>query len=158
MLFRSGRLGRLLPLFFVLVAATLALGWLTLRGREPRPLPRSVAVPAAAFFAFAFLSLLWADDLRSGTNLLLFFTVPFAALLAVVARADFPDWIPRALGIVAIALASLFAAVGLWQAATHELLHRSRGPGPCQRADGAVLRLLLAKRRSRPPGDRKSVV
>ena len=117
----DGRLGRLLPLYFVLSAAALALGWRTLRGIETRPLPRSVAVPAAAFFAFAFLSLLWADDLRSGTNLLVYFTLPFAVLLAVVARAEYPDWAPRALGGVAIALASLFALVGLWQAVTHKL-------------------------------------
>ena len=58
---------------------------------------------------------------RPGANMLTFFTLPFAALLAVVARAEFPDWAPRALAIAAIALASLFAAVGIWQAITHEL-------------------------------------
>jgi O-antigen ligase len=42
-------------------------------------------------------------------------------LLATVARAEYPDWAPRALAAAAIALASLFAAVGLWQAATHKL-------------------------------------
>jgi O-antigen ligase len=80
-----------------------------------------VALPAAAFFALACCSLLWADDVEAGTNVLLFFTLPFVALLATVARADFPDWAPRALAAAAIALATLFAAVGLWQAATHEL-------------------------------------
>ncbi|HYP48584.1 MAG TPA: O-antigen ligase family protein, partial [Thermoleophilaceae bacterium] len=48
-------------------------------------------------------------------------TLPFAVLLATVARAPFPDWLPRALATTGIALASLFAAVGLWQAATHKL-------------------------------------
>ena len=118
----DGRLGRLLPLYFVLAAAVLALAWRLIRGLEPREIPRSVAVPAAAFFAFACLSLVWADDLEAGANLLVFFTLPFAALLAVVARAEFPAWLPRALGLVAVGLASLFAVVGLWQAATHELL------------------------------------
>jgi O-antigen ligase len=117
----DGRLGRLLPLYLVLAAAALALGWRTLRGAEVRALPRAIALPAAAFFAFAFLSLLWADDREAGANLLAFFTLPFAALLAVVARAEFPDWAPRALAIAAVALASLFAAVGVWQAITHEL-------------------------------------
>ena len=60
-----------------------------------RALPRTIALPAAAFFAFACCSLLWADDVEAGTNLLLFFTLPFAALLATVARADYPDWTPR---------------------------------------------------------------
>src|SRR5919107_1517521 len=117
----DGRLGRLLPLYFVLAAASAALGWRSLRGRELRPVPMEVALPAAAFFAFACSSLLWADDVEAGTNLLLFFTLPFVALLATVARAELPDWAPRALAAAAIALASVFAAVGLWQAATHEL-------------------------------------
>src|SRR5215217_7962812 len=112
----DGRLGRLLPLYFVLAAAASALTWRALRGDELRPLPRPVALPAAAFFAFASCSLLWADDVEAGTNLLPFFT-----LLATVARADFPPWAPRALATAALALATLFAAVGLWQAATHEL-------------------------------------
>ena len=80
-----------------------------------------IALPAAAFFAFAFCSLLWADDLEAGTNLLVFFTLPFVTLLATVARADFPANVPRLLAGIAIGLASLFAVVGLWQAATHEL-------------------------------------
>jgi O-antigen ligase len=117
----DGRLGRLLPLYFVLTAAGAALGWRALRDRPVRALPMAIALPAAAFFAFAFLSLLWADDVEAGTNLLAFFTLPFVALLATVARADYPAFVPRALAITALALASLFAVVGLWQAATHEL-------------------------------------
>ena len=35
----DGRLGRLLPLYFVLVAAAGALGWRALRGRPVRTLP-----------------------------------------------------------------------------------------------------------------------
>ena len=117
----DGRLGRLLPLYFVLAAAGVALAWRALRGREIRPLPMLVAAPAAAFLAFACLSLTWASDLEAGTNMLVFFTLPFALLLATVARADFPDSVPKALAITALALAALFAGVGLWQAATREL-------------------------------------
>jgi O-Antigen ligase len=117
----DGRLGRLLPLYFVLACAVAALGWRALRGRQVRVVPMVIALPAAAFFAFAFLSLLWAEDVEAGTNLLAFFTLPFAALLATVARADYPDWVPRALAGVALGLASLFALVGLWQVATHKL-------------------------------------
>ena len=117
----DGRLGRLLPLYFVLSAAVAALGWRAVRGRELRPLPRMIGVPAAAFFAFACCSLLWADDVEAGANLLLFFTLPFVVLLATVARAEFPAAVPRALGVLAIGLACVFAAVGLWQAATHEV-------------------------------------
>ena len=117
----DGRLGRLLPLYFVLAAAIAALAWLAIRGDEVRALPRGVALPAAAFFAFACCSLTWADDLEAGINLLVFFTLPFVALLATVARADFPESVPGALAAAALCLGALFAAVGLWQAATHEL-------------------------------------
>ena len=117
----DGALGRLLPLYFVLAAAALALAFRMARGEAVRALPRAVTLPAAAFFAFAFVSLLWAQDLEAGANLLVFFTLPFAVLFAVVARSPFPDWLPRALGMAAVALAAVFAVVGLWQAATHEL-------------------------------------
>jgi hypothetical protein len=117
----DGRLGRLLPLYFVLLASVLALGWRALRGRRVRTLPKAISYPAAAFFAFAMLSLLWADDVEAGANLLAFFTLPFAALLGTVARADFPDFVPRTLAALGIGLATLFALVGLWQAATREL-------------------------------------
>jgi hypothetical protein len=121
----DGRLGRLLPLYFVLLAAVLALGWRTLRGQPVRALPKAIAYPAAAFFAFAMLSLVWADEVEAGTNLLAFFTLPFAALLATVGRADYPDLVQRTLAGVAIGLAALFAVVGLAQAATRELLFYS---------------------------------
>lgn len=117
----DGRLGRLLPLYFVLAAGVLALAWRALQNDGGKPLPKPLAYPAAAFFAFAFLSALWAKDLEAGVNLLVFFTLPFVLLLVVVARSPFPDWLPRALAITALSLAGLFAVVGLWQAATHEL-------------------------------------
>ena len=119
----NGQLGRLLPLYFVLAAAVLALAWRALRedSAAVRALPRVVALPAAAFIGFAALSLLWADEPQSGAELLAYFTMPFALLLGVVARAPFPDWSPRALARIALALAAGFAAVGLYQAATREL-------------------------------------
>jgi O-antigen ligase len=118
----SGELGRLLPLYVVLTAAVLAAALALLGGGEARPLPDWLAWPAAAFLAFASLSLLWTQELNTGTNLLLFFLHPFAALLAVAGRAPFPEWMPRALAAIAVALGCLFAGVGLWQAATERLL------------------------------------
>ena len=118
----SGELGRLLPLYGVLTAAVLAEVLRLLRNGDPRPLPKWLALPAAAFLAYASLSLLWTDDLNAGTNTLLFFLNPFAALLAVGGRAAFPDWMPRALAWIAAGLGCLFAVVGLWQAATERLL------------------------------------
>ena len=60
----DGQLGRLLPLYFVLAAAALALAWRAARGDSgaARPLPRAIGLPAAGFLAFACLSLTWADS------------------------------------------------------------------------------------------------
>jgi O-antigen ligase len=118
----EGELGRLIPLYGVLGAAALALAWRAARGQTIRPLPAVVAYPAAAFIAVAALSLTWTSQLDAGANTLAYFLLPFATLLAVAGRAPFPAWMPRVLAVVAVALASLFAAVGLWQAATHDLL------------------------------------
>jgi O-antigen ligase/polysaccharide polymerase Wzy-like membrane protein len=117
----DGRLGRLLPLYFVLAAALLALAYRVARGERPRNLARPIALPAAGFLAFACLSLLWADPVKPGADLLAFFLLPFAGLLAVVGRSPFPASLPRQLGRLAVGLAALFAVVGLYQAATHHL-------------------------------------
>jgi O-antigen ligase len=44
------------------------------------------------------------------------------AVLAIVARAPFPPWLPRVLALEAFALASLFAVVGLVESATRSLV------------------------------------
>ena len=120
-----GELGRLLPLYAVLAAATAAYVWSVLRGHEVKQLPTALSYPAAAFLGFASISLLWTDDLRAGTNLLGFFLLPFAVLVAVVARAPFAAWLPRVLGAIGVALACVFAVIGVVQAATHTLLFYS---------------------------------
>jgi O-antigen ligase len=122
---QGGRLGRLVPLYVVLAAAVAAYLWRLLRGAGVAAIPRLLAVPAAAFFAFASLSLLWSRDLDAGANLLAFFLLPFAALVALVARAELAPWLPKALAWIAIGLASLFAAIGLWQEATKDLFFYS---------------------------------
>ena len=112
----------MIPLYAVLTASAAAFLYRALRRNEIVAPPRLIAVPTAAFLAFAALSLLWSRDIEAGANLLAFFLLPFAALVAIVARADLAPWLPRALAVIAIGLASVFAAVGLWQQATKELL------------------------------------
>jgi hypothetical protein len=118
----GGQLGRLLPLYAVLAVAALATAWRALRGTPVPAIRRDVAVPAAAFLAFASLSLLWSKDVGSGRSLLEYFLLPFAILVVVVARAPFPELLPRVLGVLSMALATLFAVVGLVEAATHRLI------------------------------------
>jgi hypothetical protein len=119
---QSGELGRLLPLYVVLAASLGAVAWRTLRGAPVAQIPRFVAVPTAALLVYAALSLTWTKDLTAGRELLEFFLLPFVAMIAVLARCEFAPWLPRALFIVAVSVASLFAVLALWQAATHKLL------------------------------------
>jgi O-antigen ligase len=121
----GGRLGRLIPLYAVLTAAGAAFAYRALRRNELAAPPRLIAVPTAAFLAFASISLLWTRDLDEGANLLAFFLLPFAAMVAIVARSELAEWLPKGLAAIAIALASVFALVGLWQEATKELFFYS---------------------------------
>src|SRR5262245_7901896 len=118
----SGQLGRLLPLYGVLGIGVLELSWRVLRGGRVAPIPRYVAIPVTAFAALSCISLTWSSSESAGANLLAYFLLPFCVLVAVVARAPFPSWMPRVLAIEAVALASLFAVVGLVEDAPHRLL------------------------------------
>ena len=110
----------LLPLYAVLAAACIAL--LVLAARGPvKSIPYLLAIPAAAFVVIDAASLLWARDLQQGSIELAFFIFPFAALLAVVTRAPFATWLPRVLTQVIVALACVFAVIGLWQEWTHRV-------------------------------------
>jgi O-Antigen ligase len=117
----GGRLGRLIPLYGVLTAVGAAFAYRALRRNELPTPSRLIAVPTAAFLAFASLSLLWTRDLDEGANLLAFFLLPFAAMVAIVARSELAPWLPKALAVIAISLASVFALIGLWQEATKDL-------------------------------------
>src|SRR5919109_1530509 len=100
----GGRLGRLIPLYAVVTAASAAFLYRVLRRNHVDSPARVVAVPVAAFLAFASVSLLWTRDIDAGANLLAFFLLPFAAM-----------------AVIAVGLASVFALVGLWQEATKDL-------------------------------------
>jgi O-antigen ligase len=111
----------LLPLYGVVAAAALALGWQLVRGdggaRELGPL----AVPLAAFVAWTGLSLLWTDDLREGSIFLLAFVLPFGLLAVAFARLP---WERRALvGLYGLLLATavVYAGIGLFQWVTRDV-------------------------------------
>lgn len=118
----TGGLGRLYPFYLVLAGAVLALVWRIVRGHRPQPLPRPIAIPLALLVALTSLSLLWSADRPEGTSQLVFFWFPFTALVAVAAHTPFSARAARALGLTLVAEAALFAAVGIWQAISHELL------------------------------------
>ena len=111
----------LLPLYLAIAAAVLALAYRILRGQRPPPPPFLLALPLAAFVTLASTSFLWTWDERAGGITLAFFVFPFVAGLATVARSPIADWLPRALLVTLVALGTLFAAIGIWQAHTRTL-------------------------------------
>jgi putative inorganic carbon (HCO3(-)) transporter len=111
----------LLPLYLVIASAALALAYRILRGERPPPPPFLLALPLAAFVTFTSTSFLWTWDERAGGIELAFFLFPFVVGLATVARSPLVDWLPRALLVTLVALGTLFAAVGIWQAHTRTL-------------------------------------
>jgi O-antigen ligase len=122
----SGKLGRLLPLYAVLAAAVLALLSRTLRGEPVRAIPRRLAVPAAAFLALSIVSVLWSRDPVAGTSQLVFFWLPFTALLGTLARIEVGDpRLGRLLGLAVVVPAVIFALVGLGQAAAGTIFFSS---------------------------------
>lgn len=118
----AGGLGRLYPFYAVLAGAILALAWRIARGFRPAPLPRLLAVPLALLVALTAVSLLWSADRTEGVDQLIFFWLPFTAVVPVLAHTPFPPGSARALGVTLVAEATLFAALGIWQAITHDLL------------------------------------
>ena len=109
----------LLPLYAVLAAAGAALAYRVLRGSEFPAVPNLIAAPTAALVALSGISLLWAKDPRAGTIELLFFYFPFAVLLSILALTRPRDWTWRALALALVAVTSLFAAIGVYQAWSH---------------------------------------
>jgi hypothetical protein len=88
------------------------------RGEHPAAPPFLLALPLAALVTFSATSFLWTWDERAGGIALAFFVFPFVAGFATVARAPVAAWLPRALLVTLVALGSLFAAIGIWQAQT----------------------------------------
>jgi O-antigen ligase/polysaccharide polymerase Wzy-like membrane protein len=109
----------LVPLYAVLVAAGAALVYRMLRGKDFRAIPLLIAIPTSVLVALSGLSLLWAHDLRAGTIELVFFYFPFTVLFSVVAVTPTRDWTWRALATALVAVTSVFAAIGVFQAWSH---------------------------------------
>jgi hypothetical protein len=112
----------LVPVYGVVVAGVLALLWEELRGppraRELGPL----ALPLAAFVLWSGISLLWTQDLHDGAVELLFFYLPFGFVALAVARLE-PDrrWLLALYGQLVL-MALVFAAVGVYQYATRDVV------------------------------------
>jgi O-antigen ligase len=111
----------LLPLYLVVAGAALGLAFELFRadGRA-RELGR-VAWPLAAFVAWTGLSLLWTDDLRQGAIAVVAFYLPFGLLAVSLARLPWDRRWLTFLCVELVAMAIVFAAIGVYQYATRDV-------------------------------------
>jgi putative inorganic carbon (HCO3(-)) transporter len=111
----------LIPLYAVVVGAAVALGWSLWRGDERRRELGMLSWPLALFVAWVSLSVLWTNDPREGAVALFFFVLPFTLLALALARLPWSDvslaWLFRLL----LAMALVFAGVGVWQWLTRDI-------------------------------------
>ena len=110
----------LLPLYAVVAAAALALVWeLPTEERQPRELG-AVALPLGLLGGWSGLSILSTNDLRQAAIELIFFVLPFGLLAVSLARLQ---WSRRAIAWLTaelVALALVFAAIGIYQWLTRD--------------------------------------
>jgi O-antigen ligase len=112
----------LIPLYGVIAAQAIALGWqlAVRRDRRARELG-PVTLPLAAFIAWTGLTVLWTGDERQAAIALGAFILPFGLLAVAMSRLPWRGrWLTWMWGaLVATALA--YAAIGLYQWATREV-------------------------------------
>jgi hypothetical protein len=111
----------LLPLYAVVGGATLWLGWSLWRGQPRAREFGALAWPLAAFVSWIGLSMAWTNDPNRGAVEMLAFYLPFGLLALAIVRLD---WDARAvtwLFRVLLAMAALFAVVGIGQWVTRSV-------------------------------------
>ena len=114
----------LLPLYVVIGAAAFALAWGFWRDPPRRELG-ILAWPLAALVVWFGLSGLWTNDVRGGAILLFFFVLPFGLLAVALGRLRWsPREAQRLYGLF-VAMAIVFAAIGIWQWAARDVFWNS---------------------------------
>ena len=111
----------LLPLYVVVAGGAVALAWQLWRrvdrSRELGPL----TWPLAALVAWSGVSLVWSDGARQGAVTLAAFYLPFALLALMVARLPWSRRWLKALTVELIAMAAVFAGIGVYQWLTRDV-------------------------------------
>lgn len=116
----------LLPLYAVVGAYALLLGWELVRGDERVRELGGVALPLAAFVGWTGLSLVWTNDVRQGAIFLAAFLLPFTLLALGVARLPWSRTGLLALFGVLAGSAVAFAGIGVVQWATRDVFWNPR--------------------------------
>ena len=110
----------LLPLYVVIAAAAVALAWSIWRDPPRRELG-PLAWPLAALVLWFGLSGLWTSDVRNAALSLFFFLLPFGVLTVSLARLPWSSLEAGRLFGLVVAVAVVFALVGIWQWVAHDV-------------------------------------
>ena len=110
----------LLPLYVVIAGAALTLAWSIWRDPPRRELGR-LAWPLAALVLWFGLSILWTSDVRTAAIFLFFFVLPFGVLTVALVRLPWSALEASRLFGLVVAVAVVFAVVGIWQWFAHDV-------------------------------------
>jgi O-antigen ligase len=124
--FLGGSGSKLVPLYVVVIGATMLLAWELARGdRRARELGLATW-PLVAYLAWTGLSLTWSKDVHSGATELLAFYVPFVALALCIARLPWSTAWLRVSYVALTTMALVLAAVGFYQYRTRDIFQNPK--------------------------------
>jgi O-antigen ligase len=111
----------LVPLYAVIAGATVLLAW-TLWRDGPRARELGLLCwPVALFVGWTGLSAVWSNDPREAAVELFFFILPFPLLALALSRLPWSERALAWLGRLLVAMALLFAVIGIWQWVTRDV-------------------------------------
>jgi O-antigen ligase len=116
----------LVPLYVVIVAAAMYLGWELVRGDVRVRELGLAAWPLAAYLAWTGISLAWSKDVHAGAIELLAFYVPFTILAIAVARLPWSRLGLRLLYVEVVVMGLVFAIVGFYQYQTRDIFQNPK--------------------------------
>jgi O-antigen ligase len=116
----------LLPLYVVIIAATMYLAWELVRGDGRVRELGLAAWPLAGYLAWLGVSLWWSKDVHEGAKQLLAFYVPFAVLALAIARLPWSRIGVTLLYCEVVLMGLVFAAVGFYQYETRDIFQNPK--------------------------------
>jgi O-antigen ligase len=116
----------LVPLYVVIIAAAIYLGWQVVRGDERARELGIAAWPLALYLAWTGASLVWSKDVHAGAIELLAFYVPFTILALGLARLPWSRAGVTVLYVQVVAMGLGFAIVGFYQYQTRDIFQNAK--------------------------------
>ena len=116
----------LLPLYIVVLGATILLAWDLIAGDSRVRELGAAAWPLAAYLAWTGISISWSRDVTEGAIELLAFYVPLTLLALGIARLPWSELGLRALYVEITVMAVAFAAIGFYQYDTRNIFQNPK--------------------------------